>query len=225
MPIGSARINEILSLVPENIPFYRLQKASPKLTNEAIENTLFDRSQTDKESGKESNLYTSSFDTFGDYSDYRDYSYSGENFDEAIDETEEDERAIEKQDQQTDFSTFLQAANSQAVLTFTEPKVLPAPLFVEFNRAAIISLNAPMAFKREEFEAATAKMFCGRTTASASNIQLNWETKTENGFEWRKLELPMLGITANYAVRGDELILTNDAELLLKITKYRTKKN
>jgi hypothetical protein len=218
-PIGSALVNEMLSLVPENIPFYRLQKASPKLTNEAIENTLFDRSQTDEESGKESNLYTSSFDTFGDYSSYRDYGYSGENFDETIDEPEDDEQAIEKHDQKTDFSSFLQAANPLAVLVFTEPKVLPAPLFVEFNRAAIISLNAPMAFKREEFEAATAKKFSERTTVSASGVQLNWETKTENGFEWRKLELPMLGITANYAVRGDELILTNDAELLLKIIK------
>lgn len=218
-PIANARVNEMLSLVPENIPFYRLQKASPKLTNAAIENTLFDRSQTDKESGKESNLYTSSFDSFGDYSSYRDYSYSGENFDETIDETEDDEQAIKKHDQQTDFSRFLLAANPQAVLIFTEPKVLPAPLFVEFNRAAIFNLNAPRAFKREEFEAATAKKFSERTTASASNIQLNWETKTENGFEWRKLELPMLGITANYAVRGDELVLTNDAELLLKIIK------
>lgn len=218
-PIDRARVNETLSLVPENIPFYRLQKTSLKLTNAAIENTLFDRSQIDKKAEKESNLYTSSFDGFGDYLSYRDYSYLGENFDEVIDETEDDEQAIKKQEEETDFSRYFQAANPQAVLTLTDPKVLPAPLFVEFNRAAIFNLSVPTAFNRKEFEVATAKKFSEQTTVSASGIQLNWETKTENDFQWRKLELPMLGITANYAVRGDELILTNDAELLLKIIK------
>ncbi len=218
-PIDAPRVNELLSLVPENIPFYRLQKTNLKLTNAAIENTLFDRNQTDKKSGKESNLFTSSFDCYEDYSNYRDYSYLGENFDEVIDETEDDEQAIKKQEEEADFSRDVQAANPQAVLTFTEPKVLPAPLFVEFNRAAIFNLSAPTDFNRKEFESAMAKNFSEQTAVFASGIQVNWGTKAENGFEWRKLELPMSGFTANYAVRGDELILTNDAELLLKIIK------
>lgn len=218
-PIDAARVNKMLSLVPENIPFYRLQKTSLKLTNAAIENTLFDHSQTDKELGKESSVYASSFDSFQGNSSYRDYSYLGENFDEVIDETEDDERVIENQEVKTDFSRFLQAANPQAVLTFTDPKVLPAPLFIEFNRAAIFNLSALASFNRKEFEAEMAKKFSEQTTVFASGIQVNWETKTENGFEWRRLELPISGFTANYAVRGDELILTNDAELLLKIIK------
>lgn len=220
-PVDAALAAETLSFLPEHIPFYRLQKASPKLTNAAIENTLFDRVQAEKKSGKENNFYPSSFDGFAGDSSYRDYGYLSENFDETIDETEEgDERTIERREAETDFSRFFQAASPQAVLTFTEPKVLqPAPLFVEFNRAAIFNLSAPAAFERSGFESATAKKFSERAAVFSSGVRLNWETKIENGFERRELKLPMSGLSVNYSVRGNQLILTSDAELLEKIIK------
>lgn len=224
VPIDAARRAETLAFLPETIPFYRLQKASPKLTSQAIDNTLFERGETVQKYEKQNISYTSSFDDFGDDSSYRDYSYLSENFDETIDETSErdDGKTIERRDAKTDFSRFFSAANPQAVLTFTEPKVLqPAPLFVEFNRAAIFNLSAPAAFRREEFEAATAKKFSEKATVSSSGVRLNWETKIENDFEWRTLSLPMSDFSVNYAVRGNLLVLTNDAELLRKIIENR----
>lgn len=218
-PIDAARAAETLAFVPADVPFYRLQKADAKSANAAIENTLFDRSRAENESEKENNLYPSAFDDFGGDSRYRDYSYLSENFDETIDETEEsDEKTIERPEAEIDFSRFLGAANPQAVLTFTEPKVLqPAPLFVRFGRAAIFNLSAPAAFRRAEFEAATAEKFLGQATVRSSGVRLNWETKIENDFERRALRLPMSNFAANYAVRGNLLVVTDDAELLRKI--------
>ncbi len=223
-PIYAPRAAETLSVVPETIPFYRLQKAVPQLTNAAIENTLFDSRRAAEKSAKENNFYPSSFGNFSDGSSYRDYSDLNENFDETINETEEsgDGKIIERRQTEIDFSGFLSAANPQAILTFTEPKILPsAPLFIRFNRAVIFNLSAPAAFRKEEFEAATAEKFSEQMTIFSSGVRLQWETKIENGFERRTLALPMSDVAANYAVRGNLLILTNDAELLRKMIENR----
>lgn len=221
MPINQERAAEMLSLLPEDIPFYRLQKAELKLVGSAVENTLFDRQEQEQKAEKKPETYASSFDSyrFSDYSGYRNYNYLSEDFDKPIDEIEEsDEKTVERRDAEINFSRFFQAANPQSVLTLTKPEVTqPAPLFTEFSRAAIFDLSAPAAFRREEFEAAAAKKFAAAMTVFAPGTSFNWETKIENGFEWRELQLPVTGFTANYLVRGNKLILTNDSELLLKI--------
>ena len=51
----------------------------------------------------------------------------------------------------------------------------------------------------------------------ASDAKLIWETKSEKNFLWRELKLPMLGWNVCYAVRGDKLILTNDADFFQQI--------
>ncbi|HSK72624.1 MAG TPA: hypothetical protein VK892_13055 [Pyrinomonadaceae bacterium] len=214
--IKSSQANETLSFLPEDAPFYRLQSADVKTIDKAIRETLFERQISAKKN--ERRHYYFSYDE--DYYEPGSYPYLGENFDESIDDIE-DEETFEKNETDTDFSQFFQSAKPQAVLTFTAPKILPAPMFVEFRRAAIFHLASPAGFNRESFEAAIAKKFSEQTMISAPGVKLNWETRRENDFSRRELRLPMLGWQASYVIRGNVLILTNNAEYLREIITAR----
>ena len=52
---------------------------------------------------------------------------------------------------------------------------------------------------------------------SAPEVKFYWETKNENGILWREMNLPMLGLNVSYAIRGSELILTNNADFIREI--------
>lgn len=211
--IKSSQANETLSFLPEDAPFYRLQSANVKTIDKAIRETLFERHIVAKKN--ERRHYYFSYD-YDDYHEPGSYHYLGEKFDEAIDDIE-DEETFEKNETNTDFSQFLQSAKPQAILTFTAPKILPAPMFVEFRRATIFHLDSSGGFNRESFEAAIAEKFSEQTMISALDVKLKWETKREDDFFRRELRLPMLGWQASYVLRGDKLILTNNAEYLREI--------
>jgi len=213
-PLAPAQTAGMLSYMPENIPFYRLQSADFRTIDEAIENTLFSPQET-KAIERRRRFYNYSFDDYDEYS-YNNYNYLGEKFDEAIDEDDENKR-VERRATDIDFSRLIQAANPQAVLTFTRPEVLPAPMFVEFRRGAIFRLAAPAGFKRDSFESAIEKSLSARVMISAPDIKLRWETKIEKNTSWRELQLPMLGWKIIYALRGGDLILTDNTDFLSEI--------
>jgi hypothetical protein len=212
-PVETAKAETMLAQLPENIPFYRLQAADSQAIDGAIRDAIFDRRETFVKTKRRSHYYSSyNYDDFsGD-----DYDYLSAEYDRAIDENDEEETA-ENSETKVDLANLLQPANPQIVLTFARPEVLPAPLFVEFRRAAIFRLAAPERFNREAFEAAAGKILSAPMLISAPDAPLNWETKSENGFAWRELKLPMLDWEINYAVRGEEMILTNDADFLREI--------
>lgn len=217
-PIENSQSEKMLAFVPENAPFYRLRKANPKNIDAAVKNTIFDRSaETSEITDNSDNSYSAS--NYDDSSS-GDYNYLGEDFDQNINETE-DEETTEKLENKTDFSEYLQTANPQAVLTFTQPEVLPAPKFVEFRRAALFYLAAPNAFNQTAFEEAVKQNLASRLLVSTPNSQLKWETKNENGVASRELDLPMLGWGLNYAIRGNILVLTNNSNFLQKITNLK----
>jgi len=218
-PIGNAQAAELLSFLPENIPFYRLQSANRKTIDEAVKNTIFDRRKPEEKQETNNQIYFSSFDDDSDYSSGY-YGNLSEKFDEAINDDDAEE-TIESRAADFDFSRFLQSAAPRGVLTFTAPQILPAPLFVEFNRAAIFNLTSPDEFNREEFEAAIARKLSEQTMIASPDVKLNWESKTENDLSLRVLKLPMLGIEICYTARGAALILTNDANFLRSVLSQR----
>jgi len=215
MSFDKAQAAELLSFLPENIPFYRLRSANPEAIDEAVKNTVFERRKYSERQTTNHQAYFSSFDDYDDYSgdDYDDLS---DKFDETITETDEAE-TVERSAAETDFSGFTRTAAPRSVLTFTEPKILPAPLFVEFNRAAVFDLALPDEFNRQAFEAAIIRHLIGQTMISAPDVKLNWESKTENDSSRRVLKLPGIGIEVCYAMRGKTLILANDEEFLRNI--------
>ena len=209
-PLSKSRASELLALLPENTPFYKLQNAKPKMVNEAVERTIFERRDEQMTAVRKNYSAAEEGYTSGDYE------LLGEKFDAAIDDAE-DVAALQKPAADIDFSAFVQTANPQAVLTFTAPRVLPAPRFVEFRRAVIFNLAAPNNLNRAAFESAITNKLAVQILIASPNVQLNWETKTDDNFSRRELDLPMLGQTIGYTLRGDELILSNDGEFLREI--------
>ena len=169
-------------------------------------------------SGKKSQNYSSSYSSFGDEDDYSSSNYDslGEKFDQTIDEVN-DNQTTERQEVEINFSKILQTANPRTVLTLTQPKILPAPLFVEYQNAAVFHLVAPESFDRENFEAAIERKILSQVTTAAPDVKLDWQTKSENPRVWRELRLPMIGWNVNYAIIGNELLVANDADFLRQI--------
>lgn len=208
--LSNQTAKQLTAYLPENTPFYRLCKADQNTVGETIKQTISDRMQIKKKSSK-NEFYYSRYDdeSSGDYENL------SEDYDEMIDD--EDEQRVIGSRAESDFSKILASANPTAVLTFTEPKVLPAPLFVEFQRAAIYHLAAPDAFNRVAFESAIEREISENILISSPGIKLHWETKIENDVSRRELNAPMLGWSVGYILRGSELILTNNGEFLSEI--------
>jgi hypothetical protein len=204
---------ESLARLPASVPFYRLRAANNQTVDGAVRDTIFDARENSTGDADEPIYYSSYNDN--DFSSV-DYDSLNENFDQAIDESDEED-AVEATETIVDFSKFLQSAEPQTILTFTEPVLQPAPLFVEFRRAAIFKLAAPDRLDRDSFESAIEKNLSARVLIAAPDVKLKWETKSENGAAWRELRLPMLGWEISYATRDDELILTNAADFLREI--------
>ena len=211
--INKTQAAQMLAFAPESIPFYKLQSADNQKIDIAVQETIFER-QMASEATKNRKHYFSYY--YDDYYKTPDYYYLSENYDQNINETDEDE-IVERREISVDFSKFLQAARPQAVLTFSDAQILPAPLFVEFRRAAVFDLASPGSFKRDSFESAVAQSLSAQVMISAPNVKLNWETKSENGNLWREFRLPMLGWQVSYALSGNKLILTNNADFLREI--------
>jgi hypothetical protein len=213
--INPQTAKKMLALVSAEIPFYNLRSSNPRTVAETVRKTIFDRRADTENFPPRREVYYSS-DDYGDVYDWHDYSHSDENFDENVDEIEDEEDYTIKRTA-VDFAKNFTGAQPQAVLTFTKPEIKPAPLFVEFRRAAVFHLAAPGKFDRDEFEAAIAREFSAQVLIAAPETGFVWQSKSENNSNWRELNLPLTGWNASYILRGNELILTDDRDFLREI--------
>jgi len=213
--LNPTEMQKMLSFVTSNVSFYRLQTADAKTSVNAIFDCIFDRKIQIAKAEPRNYSPSYSFYDFDD-SEERDYEYLDRKFDEMIDEAPEDNfkksKVIEDKSYQSNLQNILQTANPQSVLTLTEPKNLPMPLFAEFRRATVIKTVAPV--NQIQLENAVAQAARNRVSLSASDINLTWKTAGENGLSWRELNLPMLGWEICYAQRGENLIVSNSSNLL-----------
>nr|MBA3692338.1 hypothetical protein [Acidobacteriota bacterium] len=139
--LNPTEMQKMLSFVTSNVSFYRLQTADAKTSVNAIFDCIFDRKIQIAKAEPRNYSPSYSFYDFDD-SEERDYEYLDRKFDETIDEAPEDNfkksKVIEDKSYQSNLQNILQTANPQSVLTLTEPKNLPMPLFAEFRRATVI---------------------------------------------------------------------------------------
>lgn len=210
-PFSARQTEEMLSFLPAGLPFYSLQKADEKILGKAIQKTCIYRKAIN-----ESRISAGKVFREYDYDDYEDFSSLNASFDEKIDESD-DVETIERAETQFDFLKIMQSANPQSVLTFAQPRVLPAPLFVEFDRAAVFDFASPRGFNAEKFEAEVGRVLLADTTITAPNFSFSWETKSSGEIIWRELKLPLIEHKVCYAARGRAFILTNNSEFLQKI--------
>lgn len=214
-PIDKNLANEMRSFLPETIPFYKLQRADSKKINETLEKTIFESRNRIENDFEEQEIYAPDGYTS------ENYEYLGEQFDAAIDDVSA-EKSVEKKAGDFESAKSFESAAPQAILTFTEPKILPAPRFVEFQRAAVFNLSNASNFNRTAFESAIVKKFAEQILVASADANLSWETKTKNNSSRRELDFPMLNQKIVYAVRGNNLILSNDADFLEKILAAKT---
>ena len=124
-------------------------------------------------------------------------------------------KVVENKNFQLNLQSILQSANPQSVLTLTEPKILPAPLFAEFRRAAVIKTAAPV--NQIQLENAVAQAVRSRVIISTADINLTWKNRRRKWINLARVNLPMLGWEICYAQRGENFIVSNSSNLLREI--------
>jgi hypothetical protein len=107
----------------------------------------------------------------------------------------------------------------------TSPQTMRGPLFVEFRRAAIVTLRAPGSLNQGAFESAVSDAVRARLMTAGASASLKWTSADGQGQRWRQLELPLLGWQLCYALKGRELVVSNSFELLRSILAGEGQKN
>ncbi len=212
-PQHSVRISpndtkDLLSKVPENVPFYRLQKIEEKRLGKAIYDTLFDKQIVEQTSRKRSS-HLSYYDNDNYYKS--DYNYLDSDFDEDVKEVENEEIIKAEIFQTNQISDALTSANPTTILTAASPQMLENPLFVEFRKAAIISLKNPNDFQANQFENSIIEALKNHVTVA--DTEFIWES--ESGL--RKLKIPLVGWEIGYQMKDNKLFVANSFEFLREI--------
>ncbi len=158
------------------------------------------------------------------------YAYLDYKFDSTIDEVKGEEDADDLALRRTGEQRFarqlqsaLQAAKPVAAARLAKPKAIEGPLFAEFARASVIALQNPTSLDKASVERAIADLAATRLMIAGSHGRFEWKTRTEQGINWREMELPMLGRSAGYGLRDGNLIVSNNPVLLaVLMTTNRT---
>jgi hypothetical protein len=207
--ISNREADDLVAKIPDDVPFYRLQKVEESNLGEVIYATLFDRQMIDEMPRKRSNDWS--------YSDYDDYYQGDSDYDKAINQVEDDEIIETKLFSFSKISDSLKSANPSAILTATTPKVLESPLFAEFRKVGIISLKNPSGFRADDFEKAIIDGLKNRVTVADTSF--DWTT--DDGL--RKLNIPMLGWEIGYLVKDDKMFVSNSFEFLSSVAANQNK--
>ena len=221
--------------IPGAVPFLKVESLGndPSLTTTLIHDTLLDRpAPTQQQSSRYWSWQRYGDDEFypadrnDDDEDYDRYSYLSPEYDSLIDDphdakisqTEEPGENPLRSDLEHQFAARLQQAiapaHPLAAVAATSPRTIAGPLFVEFRRVAILTLQAPTNLNREVLEEAISKAAQSRLTVAGPSVDLKWVDHAENDKSWRELELPMLSWHFCYGLRDRELIIANSPELL-----------
>lgn len=221
-------VQRIEQMIPADVPFVQVRSISGNVA-ELVSGALFDgKVQAAKNKGREvkwERYFDSEFEvpaSDGEV-DRGYYSYLSHDFDKTIDEVEAagDDAGEMRVAAESNFARKLQAtlqpAHPLAAATLARPRALEGPLFAEFARATVFTLQTPTALNRAALEQAIGELAVSRLMIAGASAQFVWKTRTENGVEWREMELPVLGRTLGYGLRGGELALANNRELLAEL--------
>jgi hypothetical protein len=242
--ISASEAQRLRAMIPDGIPFLKLQSLSrdPALAYPMVRDTLLDRVAPKQEQAQ--NLWSwQSYEDQGFYptegdeeSSGSDYKYLNSDYDSAIDDprdahlTETQQPGPNPLSDQignqflTGLAQAMGPARPLALAVATKPRTIDGPLFAEFQRVAIVTLQAPANVKREALEMAIAKAVQGRLTVAGPSVDLKWVSHEEAYGAWRELEMPLLGWKLCYAQQDRELILANSPELLAEVLATRDKK-
>jgi hypothetical protein len=234
--VPAPEVARLQSQIPDDVPFLKIQSLGddPSVTANLIHDALLDRRS---EQARRGNSWSwTSYDDSEFYSacnedseDYDRYAYPGPEYDSTIDD-QYDARISRNEDPgenplreelEHQFEQQLQNAigptHPIAAIVATSPHTITGPLFVEFRRVAILTLQAPANLNRQILEDAISKAVQSRLTVAGPGVNLKWADHEASDRSWRELELPMLGWRFCYALRDRELLIGNSPELLTSI--------
>jgi hypothetical protein len=234
--IPAPEIARLQTQIPGDVPFLKIQSLGddPGLTASLIHDVLLDSRSGQTRRGNswswtsydDSEFYSACNE---DSEDYDRYAYPGPEYDSTIDDPydarisrhEEPRENPLRAELEHQFEQQLQQAigpaHPFAAIVATSPHTITGPLFVEFRRVAILTLQAPANLNRQILEDAISKAVQSRLTVAGPGVNLRWSDQQANDRAWRELELPMLGWHFCYALRDRELLLGNSPELLASV--------
>ena len=238
--IPAPEIARLQTQIPGDVPFLKIQALSddPGLTASLIHDALLERRSAQASRGNswswtsydDSEFYSGCNE---DSADYDRYAYPGPEYDSTIDDPYdarispnetpgENPLRVELEHQ---FAQQLQQAigptHPLAAIIATSPHTITGPLFVEFRRVAIITVQAPANLNRQILEDAISKAVQSRLSVAGTGVNLKWADHQATDQSWRELELPMLGWHFCYALQDRELLLGNSPELLASILEAK----
>ena len=240
--MSAADLRQLYSRMPDDAPFVKLQSLANNtaLSGKVIRDTLFDSPVKQDSNSRSWSWDSYSSDDFypisdDDFDSYDRYAYLNSTYDTAINDpydariTDRAEpgvnpMATDLEDQfLAGLQNILSPARPSAVAIATTPHVTQGPLFAEFRRVAIFNLQSPGNLRRELLEQTVARGAQSRLTVVNSGSQLNWESRSNAGVNWRSLDLPMLGWEICYAVKDNMLIVSNSNEMIKDVLQSHEK--
>jgi hypothetical protein len=235
--LSKQSLQQIERIIPADAPFAQMRAAGgdQDTSVEMIRDALFDGKLEGAKGGRDWswNRYDDSdFEVADDNEDSYDgsrYSYLSNRYNLDVNDPEDagergtgaiDDAAIRLKGEErlsVLLSSALQPARPSVAATIATPRAVDGPLFAEFRRAAIITLDNPPALERAAIEHAIAGLAANRLMIAGTRASFEWSGRSANGVEWREMRLPMLGRAVGYGVRGRHLIVSNNTELLASL--------
>jgi hypothetical protein len=204
---------QMVGLLPENAPYFRLQTVENKLSSAAgsLFETILDKAVITKT--KRNVSYSDDY-----YSDLKYQTDQSENFDININEVNilEDEAMIEESESRikTDFQEVLAPTRPRLMLKSVLPEALEHPLFADFNKLIVLQLDSPSNLSTAKLEKVLQKALAQRLVISTPEARFDWKNAAENNLSWRELKVPLLSFEICYALKNNYLIVSNSADLL-----------
>jgi hypothetical protein len=225
-------VQHIEQILPADVPFVQLSAiGNSSATAELVSGAFFGGKVRSRESQSTSGDWQNYSDNYFDVSSSDEesygesnYSYLDQKFDSAIDEFDEDAKADDSALRLTGERRFarllqiaLQSARPQAAAKLVRPRVIEGPLFAEFARASVISLQSSSALDRVALERAIGELAANRLMIGGVAGKFVWKNRSIGGIEYREMDLPTLDRSIGYGVRGNLLIFSNSNELLSEL--------
>jgi hypothetical protein len=232
IPVAAAQ--RISAFIPNDAPYFKLRAldeagGAASLVRDTFMDRLPDEGKTAGPGWKWQSYDDSDFypANDGEGSGYGGYYSLDPSFDSLIDDPvdakveDENELAHARLRRETErkfvegLRASIEAARPSYAATAASPQSSTGPLFVEFRRGAVLTLQSPDAFSRQAFESAISGLAESRLMIAGSGAGLNWaDGRCGAQQQCRLLTLPMLGWTLCYALRGPDLVLANSPEML-----------
>jgi hypothetical protein len=218
-------LRELAASIPKDAAYARVRVLNEGDAASVIKDTLLDRLPVEeKRSGRRwsyGDFDPQYEDGSDEYYSWGGYEYLGEDYERAINDTtdaEDEEGAVEDFDAERKAETELERVVGEshpvAAATAASPLMHDGPLFVEFRRASVFTLNKPANLDRQLLERAIVSVVAGRLTVAGDAAGLKWTDGGEGARRWRELALPMLGWKLCYELRGRQLFVSNDAAFI-----------